>query len=125
MKFILASMNLIDFFAVIPYFSLILINNQKSALLGIFRTLRFVRVVRLFRFSKHSRRLKVVAIILRSSFSDLRLLMLCLVIIIFCLKLQRQIRSLSHRTIRKHSMTAVHLILTGLLDGTSNAINLA
>lgn len=82
-KFMKKTMNLVDLLAVIPYFIVVMLGNASLGFLGIFKTLKFLRVFRLFRLSKHSRRLKVVGIILKSSLGNFRLLMLCLVLVIF------------------------------------------
>lgn len=83
LEFFKGKMNLVDIAAVIPYFLLLLVKTNMFYLTGIFKTLKFMRVVRLFRLSKHSRRLKVVGEILKSSMGNFRLLMLCLVMVIF------------------------------------------
>ena len=83
LEFLKGSMNLVDIVAVIPYFVISLVQANMIGLIRIFKVLKFIRVVRLFRFSKHSRRLKVVGEILKSSLGNFRLLMLCLVMVIF------------------------------------------
>lgn len=75
-------MNWVDLFSVLPYFVVLIIEVKALGALGVLRTLKFLRVLRLFRLSKHSRRLKVVAIILKSSFGNLKLLFICLTMVI-------------------------------------------
>ena len=82
-NFFTQPMNWVDILAVVPYFIFLILQSQQKGVMGIFKTLRFIRVVKLFRLSKHSKRLKVVGIILKSSMGDFRLLMLCLVMVIF------------------------------------------
>ena len=83
LEFVQASMNWVDAFAVIPFFLLAILQSKENSLLGIFKTLKFMRIIRLFRLSKHSRRLKVVGIILISCLGNFKLLMMCLIMVIF------------------------------------------
>ena len=75
-------MNIVDMLAVVPYF-LLLIAHQHTLdnLVGIFKTLKFIRVCRLFRFSKHSKRLSVAWNILKGCWSNFCVLVLCFVIV--------------------------------------------
>lgn len=82
-RFIRVSMNWVDFCAVVPYFIVELSKTKAKYVLGVFKTLKFLRVMRLFRLSKHSRRLMVVGIILKSSLGNFKLLLMCLVMVIF------------------------------------------
>jgi len=90
-------MNLIDFFAILPYFvTLITIfaeedeetlvktsgketKNQKMSL-AILRVIRVVRVFRIFKLSRHSKGLQILGLTLRASMSELGLLMFFLFI---------------------------------------------
>ena len=76
-------MNWIDFLSVVPFFVFMIVQTDNNNLLGFFKTLKFVRVLRLFRLSKHSRRLKVVGVILRSCLGNFRLCMTCLFMVSF------------------------------------------
>ena len=59
-------LNWVDALAVLPYFVITLpLGETNIRSLAFFRMLRFVRVIRLFRLSKNSKRLKVVAHILK------------------------------------------------------------
>ena len=79
--FVRATLNWMDFFAVVPYFFVMAIQSDVSSL-AFLRILRFIRVIRLFRLSKHSKRLKVVGEIMKSSVGDLQQLFLCLMILV-------------------------------------------
>lgn len=84
LSFIRGVLNWIDACAVTPFFmSLILKTKGSDGLMGVFKTLKFLRVIRLFRLSKHSRRLKVVAIILKSCVPNFKLLAMCATVVIF------------------------------------------
>ena len=77
-------MNWVDVLSILPFFVFTLLHTTgHSRLLGLFKTLKFVRVLRLFRLSKHSRRLKVVGAILRSCLGNFRLCMTCLFMVSF------------------------------------------
>ena len=78
-EFVSKKMNWVDALAVLPYFLVTLpLGETNMRSLGFFRMLRFVRVIRVVRLSKQSRRLKVVAHILRSSIEDFQMLLSCL-----------------------------------------------
>ena len=88
LTFLKETMNLIDILAILPYFLILLLgdndvgaSHQVNAT-DIFKTLKFLRVCRLFRFSRHSRRLMVAGKILQGCLGNFRLLMLCLAIVI-------------------------------------------
>ena len=82
--FLRSSMNIIDILAVVPYFLLLFAQLDTLAkLIRVFKTLKFLRVCRLFRFTKHSKRLIVAVKILQRCFGDFRLLFTCLLIVLF------------------------------------------
>ena len=71
-------MNLIDILAIVPYFFILLVRSRRlNTLLDIFKTLKFLRVCRLFRFSKHSKRLKVAGKIIESCMGSFRVFLTC------------------------------------------------
>lgn len=76
-NFIQSILNWIDASVSIPYFAVPLFSNKVVINIGFLRILKFVRVMRLFRLSKHSKRLKVVGEIIKSSIPDFQLLLLC------------------------------------------------
>ena len=82
-EFVRGTMNWVDVFAVVPYFLVVILQLQENGLLGVFRTLKFIRVIRLFRLSKLSRRLKIVGIILKSCLDTFKLLIICIIMMIF------------------------------------------
>ncbi|XP_066930859.1 potassium voltage-gated channel subfamily A member 10-like isoform X2 [Clytia hemisphaerica] len=73
-------LNWVDLIAVVPYFIFLIINRGGTSSIGVLKLLRFVRVLRLFRLSKHSARIKEVGDILSDSFQDLYIFVLCLFI---------------------------------------------
>ena len=75
-------MTWVDIIAVVPYFTMLGVTDEKIDSLAFFRIIRFLKIVRLFRLSRHSKRLKIVSAIIRSSLGDLQLLLLCLSILI-------------------------------------------
>lgn len=83
MKFLTGYMNMVDIAAVVPYFVILFMqSNALGSLLQIFKTLKFLRVCRLFRFSKHSKRLAVAGKIVQSCLGSFRLLLTCFAIVI-------------------------------------------
>ena len=80
-KFIRSTLNCIDAFVVIPYLFLYFLRDKMTSLAFV-RIFRFIRVIRLMRLSKHSRRLKIVGMIIKSCFRDLQYIMYCFVITI-------------------------------------------
>ena len=81
--FIRSLMNWIDMLSVLPFFLVLVSQTKKTGMIGISKTLKILRITRLFRLSKHSRRLKVVGKILQMSLGNFKLLMVCLVMVIF------------------------------------------
>ena len=86
--FLRGYMNIVDIVSVIPYFLVLFMHTAQGndyhhtrGLIGFVKTLKFLRVCRLFRFSRHSKRLVVVVKILQSCFGSFQMLMLCLLII--------------------------------------------
>lgn len=80
-KFMKTILTLVDVIAVLPYFIIMAMSQEKSTSVGSsLRLLRFIRVLRLFRLSKHSAQIKAVGDILRDSFQDLYIFVLCLLI---------------------------------------------
>lgn len=78
-RFLKSFRNWIDLFAVVPYLLLYPIQNQLKSLgfLRSFRFLRIIRLVRLSRLSKVSRRIRIVALIFKSSLRDFQNLFCC------------------------------------------------
>ena len=83
--FVKGYMNIFDVVAVLPYFLILLVQSDSPGkLIDVLKTLKFLRICRLFRFSKEqSRRLAVVGKIVYTCLSSFRLLLICLTIIIF------------------------------------------
>lgn len=76
-EFVSSSLNWIDCGASVPYFVVPVFSDTEVINYGFLRVLKFVRVMRLFRLSKHSKRLKVVGEIIKSCVPDFQLLLLC------------------------------------------------
>ena len=81
-KFFQSSMTWIDIAAVLPYFLMLLISKEKLGSFKFLRILRMIRIGRMFRFSKHSKRIALVGKILVSCVGDLKTLLLCVVMIV-------------------------------------------
>jgi hypothetical protein len=88
-RFFTRYMNVVDLLAVLPYFVLLVQQRDTATrhhthgrLIGLLQSMKFLRVCRLVRFSKHSKRLAVAAKILQQCVGSLRLLLLCLFIVI-------------------------------------------
>lgn len=80
-KFARDFMNVIDCFAIIPNFVMLLVTPAGDAgSFAFLRILRLIRVLRLFKLSKQSKRLQIVSRIIYSSLDDLRALFMCLYI---------------------------------------------
>ena len=77
-------MNLIDVAAIAPYFLIQIIQakNHVHGLLDIFRTLKFFRACRLFRFSRHSKRLLVAGRIVQTCMGSFRLMVTCFAVLV-------------------------------------------
>lgn len=80
-------MNVIDIFAIIPYFitlGTILADEQRKSnqatSLAILRVIRLVRVFRIFKLSRHSKGLQILGQTLHASMRELGLLIFFLVI---------------------------------------------
>ncbi|XP_059203086.1 potassium voltage-gated channel subfamily A member 1-like [Centropristis striata] len=79
-------MNIIDFFAIIPYFVTLgteLVKDkgdQPSASLALIRVIRLVRVFRIFKLSRHSKGLQILGQTLKASLRELALLIFFLFI---------------------------------------------
>ena len=76
-------MNVVDVLAILPYFLIIALRSKSFGnLLQFFKTLKFLRVCRLFRFSRHSKRLTVAGKIIQSCLGSFRLLLTCFGIVV-------------------------------------------
>ena len=76
-------MNVVDVLAILPYFLIIVLRSKSFGnLLQFFKTLKFLRVCRLFRFSRHSKRLTVAGKIIQSCLGSFRLLLTCFGIVV-------------------------------------------
>lgn len=82
MEFARELMNWVDVIAVLPYFVVAILPLDEISLLRVTRISKLVRIVRLFRVSKHSRRLKLVGIILKLSVGNFKLLAMCVGIVL-------------------------------------------
>ena len=81
--FLKGFMNVVDLMAILPYFVIIILQSKTVGnLLQFFKTLKFLRVCRLFRFSKHSKRLTVAGKIIQSCLGSFRLLLTCFAIVV-------------------------------------------
>ncbi|XP_034046046.1 potassium voltage-gated channel subfamily A member 7-like [Thalassophryne amazonica] len=80
MRFFKDVMNIIDFFAIIPYFVTIGTelakdkDSQPSVSLALIRIIRLVRVFRIFKLSRHSKGLQILGQTLKASLRELALL---------------------------------------------------
>lgn len=84
LDFVMATNTWLDGVAVIPYFVLILATKDglhQPYHHRYLRLPRFIRILRLFRLSDYSRRLRIVEEIFKSSFKDIQLLIVCMSII--------------------------------------------
>ena len=82
--FVQRSSTWLDGIAVIPYFILLLATDDglhQAYHHRYLRVPRFVRILRLFRLSNYSRRLRIVEEIIKSSVKDIQLLIICMMII--------------------------------------------
>ena len=82
-KFLKNKMNWVDALAVVPFLVMpLFLAEEQQKSLRFLQTLRVVRVIRLFRLSTHSKRLKIVGEIAKSSLEDLQMLFLCLAVLV-------------------------------------------
>ncbi|TPP58971.1 potassium voltage-gated channel protein Shal [Fasciola gigantica] len=73
-KFVRSVMSIIDIAAVLPYYiGLVMTNNKEFS--GAFTTLRVFRVCRIFKFSRHSKGLRILGCTLRCCASELGFLL--------------------------------------------------
>nr|AAB02603.1 potassium channel homolog [Polyorchis penicillatus] len=78
-KFFLNTGNIIDFLSILPYYlSLVLVSSSK----GSFSMLRVIRVLRVFKLSRHSRGLQILGNTLKASFNELMMLAFFLFVMI-------------------------------------------
>ena len=80
LSFMKSPMNAIDFFAIFPYFVVLIIDKTQIANLGFLKAFRTVRVLRFLRFSRHSDTLHVVINIMGSTIRDLFTVVFCMLI---------------------------------------------
>ncbi len=82
-KFARSALSIIDAIAILPYYISLFV--PKSAISGVFVTLRVFRVFRVFKFSRHSKGLRILGYTLKSCASELGFLLfsLSMAIIIF------------------------------------------
>ena len=80
--FFTSGMAWVDIIAVVPYFIVLAIDKNKLQSLGFLRIVRLARVTRMFRLSKHSARLNMVAQILVSCIGDFKTILMCVVMIV-------------------------------------------
>ncbi|CAL8107009.1 unnamed protein product [Calicophoron daubneyi] len=73
-KFIRSVMSIIDIAAVLPYYVALIMSNSKE-FSGAFTTLRVFRVCRIFKFSRHSKGLRILGSTLRCCASELGFLL--------------------------------------------------
>ena len=74
-KFLRSPLNMIDFFAILPYFIGLWINADGNATpLSVLRVVRLVRVFRIFKLSRHSMSLQILGNTLRASVRELVML---------------------------------------------------
>ena len=77
-NFLKGYMNIVDMLAIVPYFFMLMMQwKSLGNFIQIFKTLKFLRVCRLFRFSKQSKRLAVAGKIIHSCLGSFRLLLTC------------------------------------------------
>lgn len=77
LKFLKEIFTMIDIAVVVPYFLYLVTNSKKPFIVRFFKSLKFMRAVRLFRFTKHSRRLRVVLKIISSCRHNFQVFLLC------------------------------------------------
>ncbi|XP_065056998.1 potassium voltage-gated channel subfamily A member 1-like [Rhopilema esculentum] len=73
-------LNILDLFAVVPYFIFFAFDDTQITYLGFIKAFRTIRVLRFLRFSRHSDTLRVVINILSSSVRDLLTVVFCMLL---------------------------------------------
>lgn len=73
-KFLKSFLNIIDLFAILPYFITMSIDSGDTTPLSVLRVVRLVRVFRIFKLSRHSLGLQILGHTLRASISELGML---------------------------------------------------
>ncbi|XP_047137161.1 potassium voltage-gated channel subfamily A member 2 [Hydra vulgaris] len=80
-KFLKKWLNIIDAITVICYLLMLALKDYRYISYEYLHTLRLARVLKLFRITKHSKRLQIATIIIKSSMRDLRSLLFCLILL--------------------------------------------
>ena len=81
-RFFSEVMTWIDVFAVVPYFIVLAVARDKLDSFQFLRILRLFRVCRIIRFLKHSEHLSLVGNIFLSCADDMKVLLLCVVLVV-------------------------------------------
>ena len=81
-KFLTSKMTWIDILSVVPYFFVLAVSKDHLQSFNGLRIVRLARVVRMLRFSKHSRRIALIGRILLSCMGDLKTLLICVFMIV-------------------------------------------
>ena len=82
-QFLKDIMNWIDIVSIIPYFIFLMLHVEGHDEMGIFKTVKFVRIISLLRLTKHSKRLQMIGVILKFSLPYVQFQILCICMIIF------------------------------------------
>jgi len=81
-KFMSSKMTFIDILSVVPYFVVLTVSREHLHSFNGLRIVRMARVVRMLRFSKHSRRIALMGRIFLSCMGDLKTLLICVFMIV-------------------------------------------
>lgn len=80
LKFMRSFLNVIDVIAILPFFITLLVNSELIIPLPVLRVVWLVRVFRIFKLSRHSKRLQILGHTLKASISELCMLIFFLII---------------------------------------------
>ena len=82
-RFIKFVLNWIDLISVLPYLIFLMLHVKGHDQMGIFKTVKFIRVISLLRLTKHSKRLQIVGVILKSTLPHVKLQIISISMMIF------------------------------------------
>ena len=84
-KFLKSFLNTIDLISILPFYIVAILESERGSSLGVIRVFRLVRVLRVFKLSRHSIGLQIIGSTLKTSISDLGMMfcVLCFSVITF------------------------------------------